>query len=478
MSAEVEMPSGPMNRVTEQLLRSVLSDSTGLDDRELVGCFIENGDEAAFATIVKRHGPMVWSVCHRVLSNNQDTEDAFQATFLVLVRKASSIVSRELLGNWLYGVAYQTALHARRTIARRRVKEVQVTMLPDNVGKQGDSWVDIRPLLDQELSRLPEKYRVTIVLCDLEGRTRREVACQLGVPEGTVGGRLARARAMLAKRLTERGVALSSGTLAAVMAEHVASAEMPDGVMFSTISVARPLVTGKALGTEEIPVKVAALTEGVMKAMLFAKLKLASVLVFAALLVLGTIALPLWSATAQQKPTGDRADPKEPALAVQTEKPNEKADKEGSTGLIVVGPYHLGEWFGENKSWKDWVSELEEPARTGITKSVGECRLYVIDKRILTAKEPARFAMNDYPRVAVSGPLYHEWKGKGTRVVVQIALTAPLSDSADYTKEIPTRKLDVKITIKSAQENSRGRFESTETFIFGELTYDINGKQE
>src|SRR5207237_1342609 len=162
----------------------------------------------------------------RLLSHH-DAEDAFQATFLVLVRKAASVVPREMVGNWLYGVAHQTALQARRTAARRGAREVQVTEMPDTEAVQKDQWPDVRPLLDQELSRLPDIYRAVIVLCDLEGRTRKEVARQLGVPEGTVAGRLARARAMLAKRLTERGVALSGGALAAVLSQQAVSAGVP-----------------------------------------------------------------------------------------------------------------------------------------------------------------------------------------------------------------------------------------------------------
>ncbi len=161
---------------------------------------------------------MVWGVCRRLLSHH-DAEDAFQATFIVLVRKASSIVPREMVGNWLYGVAHQTALQARRTAARRRAREVQVTEMPDTEPQQ-DRWADLQPLLDEELSRLPDHYRAVIVLCDLEGRTRKEVARQLGCPEGTVASRLARARAMLAKRLTQRGVALSAGALAAVLSQN------------------------------------------------------------------------------------------------------------------------------------------------------------------------------------------------------------------------------------------------------------------
>jgi len=272
------MPTSPVNSMIEHLRRAALGDSAGLGDHELLGCFIKRHDEAAFAALVKRHGAMVWGVCRRLLSHH-DAEDAFQATFLVLARKAASIVPREMVGNWLYGVAHQTALQARRTAARRRAKETQVTVMPDTEAVQEDLWPDAQPLLDQELSRLPDIYRAVIVLCDLEGRTRKKVARQLGVPEGTVAGRLARARAMLAKRLTKRGVSLSTGVLAAVLSQNESSAGVPALAVSNTIKLASLIAAGQATATGAIPVKVAALTEGVMKAMLFTKLRVAVALV-------------------------------------------------------------------------------------------------------------------------------------------------------------------------------------------------------
>src|SRR5262249_17955767 len=160
---------------------------------QLLDSYIRTREEAAFAALVHRHAPMVWGVCRRVLHRHQDAEDAFQATFLVLVRKAASIVPRGLVANWLYGVAHQTAWKARATNARRQTREKQVTAMPEPTVEQPDLWNDLRPLLDQELNRLPDKYRAVIVLCDLEGKTRKEAARHFHVPEGTVASRLATA---------------------------------------------------------------------------------------------------------------------------------------------------------------------------------------------------------------------------------------------------------------------------------------------
>jgi RNA polymerase sigma factor (sigma-70 family) len=282
------MLASPMNGVIRHLRQAVLPDGAGPGDGDLLDGFIECHDEAAFAALVRRHGPMVWGVCRRLLGRH-DAEDAFQATFLVLVRKAAAVVPRDRVGSFLYGVAHQTALHARRTAARRRAREVQVTAMPDPQAVPQDRWPDVRLLLDEELSRLPDKYRSVIVLCELEGRTRKEVARELGVPEGTVAGRLARARAMLAKRLARRGMALSGGALAVVLSATLASAGVPPSVMSSTIEAATRVAAGQA-AAGAVSLQVVALTEGVLKAMLLRKLKTAAAYVLAVgLIVAGLV---------------------------------------------------------------------------------------------------------------------------------------------------------------------------------------------
>src|SRR5262249_13146026 len=156
-----------MNRVIQHIRgTAVLPGAARASDGQLLDSFVREQDEAAFAAIVRRHGPMVWGVCRRILRNDHDTDDAFQATFLVLVRTAASVVPRELVGNWLYGVAYQTAIKARALAARQGNRERQIIDMPEPAVDEQRQWNDLRPLLDQELSRLPDKYRVPIVLCD------------------------------------------------------------------------------------------------------------------------------------------------------------------------------------------------------------------------------------------------------------------------------------------------------------------------
>jgi RNA polymerase sigma factor (sigma-70 family) len=282
------MAASPMSEVIAHLRRTVrLHDGAGLTDGRLLQAYVSRRDEAALAALVRRHGPMVWGVCRRTLHNYHDAEDAFQATFLVLVCKAASIASPALLANWLYGVAHQTALKARATAAKRGARERQVTQMPEPATAEEGLWNDLQPLLDQELSRLPDKYRVAIVLCDLEGKTRKEAARQLGVPEGTLAARLARGRVMLAKRLTRHGLAVSGGALGAALAENVASAGVPTSVVSSTIKATTLFAAGQAAATGAISAKVAALMEGVLKGMLLTKLKIA-VVAFLVIAALGT----------------------------------------------------------------------------------------------------------------------------------------------------------------------------------------------
>src|SRR6516165_5752723 len=176
------MATSPMSIVFQHLRTTeLLSDGARMTDGDLLERFVAARDEAAFAALVRRHGQMVWGVCRRVLAGHQDAEDAFQATFLVLVRKAASVVPREMVGNWLYGVAHQTALNARANEARRRTRERQVTQMPEPPNRDQELWQYLEPVLDQELSRLPKRYRTAIALCDLGGKTHKEVAQQLGV---------------------------------------------------------------------------------------------------------------------------------------------------------------------------------------------------------------------------------------------------------------------------------------------------------
>jgi RNA polymerase sigma factor (sigma-70 family) len=262
-----------------------------MTDAQLLECFISRRDEAAFEALVWRHGPMVVGVCRRVLRHAQDAEDAFQATFLILVRKAAAIGQRQLLGNWLYGVAYRTALEARAKATRRRTRERQVSPMPEPEAADGaDVGREVRPLLDRELNRLPDKDRIPVVLCDLEGGTRREVAQQLGIPVGTLSGRLTTAHRLLAKRLARHGLALTGGALTVVLSPAAASAGVPAPLVVSTVKAAVALTAGR-VAAGVVSSQVAALTKGVPKAMLMKKLKIVTAWLLAAGILAGGAAV-------------------------------------------------------------------------------------------------------------------------------------------------------------------------------------------
>ena len=210
-------------------------ESQAVTDGQLLERFIERADQAAFATLVQVHGPMVLGVCRRITAHHHDAEEAFQAAFLVVARKAGSIRPRHMVANWLYGVAYREALKVRTASVRRRAKEKQVATMLEPAAPQTGDWSDLAPLLDRELNRLSDHLRAAVVSCDIEGRSRLEAARQLGWPEGTLKVRLSRARAILARRLARQGVVLSVGTLAAVVTQNAASAGVPAVLAASTV---------------------------------------------------------------------------------------------------------------------------------------------------------------------------------------------------------------------------------------------------
>ncbi len=307
------MAVGQVTSVLDQLRRTVFLRATDrMSDAELLDAFLATQNEAAFEGIIRRHGAMVYGVCRRVLGNPHDAEDAFQAAFLVLARKAATVQPRELLGNWLYGVAYRTALKARSMIAKRQAREKQVHQMPECAAPPETAWSDLQPLVDQELNRLGDKYRVPVVLCDLEGKSQRAAARQLGWPEGTLMTRLARARRLLAKRLSRRGVALSAGALATLLTHNGACAAVPATLTATTVKAAALVAAGQA-ATTLISAEVAVLTEGVLRTMLMSKVKSATIVLFVTL-VLGSGAglFTPWSQTDRSWAAAPGAVPQRP----------------------------------------------------------------------------------------------------------------------------------------------------------------------
>jgi RNA polymerase sigma factor (sigma-70 family) len=267
----LKRPIGTMlNRLASMAFRQDLAMS---NDAQLMDRCLASRDDTAFEEIVRRHGPMVLAVGRRLGLGKEDAEDAFQATFLVLARKLATIRPRGMVGNWLYGVAYRVALKARTVAARRWAKEKPMSKLPEAATVEKGLWDDLLPMLDRELSRLADKYRMPIVLCDLEGKTRKEAAQQLGWPEGTVAGRLAQARALLAKRLLKQGLPVSAGVLSALCSQNAPAAGVPATLVSTTLKAAGSYCARRAATAGTVSANAAALADSLLKGMLITKLK-------------------------------------------------------------------------------------------------------------------------------------------------------------------------------------------------------------
>jgi len=216
-----------------------------LPDDELLQRFHAQQDQAAFHALLRRHGPMVMDVCRAVLGKEADAEDAFQATFLVLTRKAGSVRKAASLGSWLHGVAYLTALKARAQSATRQEHEARAPVRqasePDDL-----SWREVRRLLHEELNMLSERYRVPLVLCYLEGKTQEQAADQLGLAKSTLRQRVERGRDLLRARLVRRGLGPAALLAAVAWPAANASAGVPLSLLTSTVKAASLFVAGPA----------------------------------------------------------------------------------------------------------------------------------------------------------------------------------------------------------------------------------------
>jgi RNA polymerase sigma-70 factor (ECF subfamily) len=297
----------------------------GLTDRQLIEQFRDRGGpagELAFGALVQRHGPMVLRVCRSILQDEHAVEDSFQATFLVLVRRARSLWVRDSLGPWIYQVAFRAAISARSAAARRRRHEQPMGERADPLVHDRDHS-DIGPLIHEELYRLPERYRAPIVLCCMEGLTHQEAAGRPGWPLGTVESRLARGRERLRARLIRRGIAPAAGLMGTALSAVRANAGVTGELEASTIRAAMRLAAGELATSGVATVSVVALAEGVTKTMMFHKLKLAAgALLAAAMLATG---VGVWARQAL------RAEP--PPAAQESSAPSARSGDSSATAV-------------------------------------------------------------------------------------------------------------------------------------------------
>jgi RNA polymerase sigma factor (sigma-70 family) len=305
---------GPLLTFIRRLAAS--HDPSDVADGELLRRFAVRREESAFVALMQRHGPMVLRVCQSILRENQDAEDAFQATFLVLVRNARAISKPASVASWLHGVAYRLATRVRAEAARRRAHERQAVSMSSHELQEDVAWRDLRPILHEEVGRLPERYRLPFVLCYLEGKTNEEAADLLGLPRGTVLSRLSRARERLRGRLTRRGLTLAGGVLATLLTHNAAGAAVPAALADSTLRAALAFAEGSG-AVAGVAAPVLAHANGMLRAALMARLKLTGVIVLGATLAgAGAGGLAYWAQTAG----GAASEPPSPASVPQEDR--------------------------------------------------------------------------------------------------------------------------------------------------------------
>jgi RNA polymerase sigma factor (sigma-70 family) len=314
------MPSSQANPVLRYIRKLAAANATvNLTDRELLERFTSQHDEAAFGALVHRHGPIVLGLCRRILQNEQDAEDAFQATFLALGRRAGSLRPQETLWGWLYTVAYRISQKARIDAARRRKHEGRT-----EGGRVADPLAEIslreaHEILDHELVRLPDRFRIPLVLCYLEGLTRDEAAKQLGWAPGTLKSRLEQARERLRRRLASRGLALCGALVASLFCEVAATAAVPAVLLQSTVKAATTVAAGGAAAS--VSAKVAALTQGGLRAMFLTNVKIATLGLLIAVLLMGGVLIP---------GLGALTEPSQQTTVTPQEKSQDKEPDKGS----------------------------------------------------------------------------------------------------------------------------------------------------
>jgi len=288
------MAGMPIRAILNHLRRTVAPADDALSDGPLLEAYVQRLDEDAFAELLRRHGPMVLGVCRRILRDAHRAEDAFQATFLILVRKAGSLRCEVTLAGWLYRVALNTARHARAADLRRRetAEVADMPNRPSDTSAEAPDWVGLQPILDEELRRLPERLRLVLVLCGLEGRSREEAGRLLCISACAVKGRLERGRERLRRRLERRGFALPAAAFASLLTAAAAPA-VPAALASATLKIARAVSAGQAIASQSAPI--ARLVEGVLHTMLKNRIQFVAVaLASLALLVGGAVAVSQW----------------------------------------------------------------------------------------------------------------------------------------------------------------------------------------
>ncbi|HEY1861526.1 MAG TPA: sigma-70 family RNA polymerase sigma factor [Gemmataceae bacterium] len=386
------MPSIPLALFIRRLRRLVDREGDRLSDECLLERFVTQRDEAAFELLVWRHGPMVLNVCRRVLRNEHDAEDAFQAAFLAMARKAGTVSRRESLAGWLYQVAYRAALRLRRDAAKRTKREHASLTALGATPSRDRPRDDVASVLDEEVSRLPRRYRVPFVLCYLEGKTNIEVSQQLGCPLGTVASRLSWARQRLRDRLSRRGIGLSTGLSVAALSETTALGTVPAQLVNLTVKGAVGFAAGSAAVAGEVPAHLISCAKGVLNTMYWTKLKIATVVVLALGLAGAGAGLAFHQAVADERsaaaPTGNGSNPetlqsevREPVKSKDNPEKLDQARDELAKATNQLANLER-QWTDQIVEARVELSQLEERKRS-------------LDRRLAIQEDAARTEFNN-----------------------------------------------------------------------------------
>jgi RNA polymerase sigma factor (sigma-70 family) len=359
----------------------------GPSDSELMNRFLANKDPEAFAALVDRYGGIVWSVCRRILARQEDAEDAFQAVFLVLVKQSRSIRNRGAIGSWLYGVAYRTAMKARRKTGRQSQLDRSAAAPSPQEGPVGAAASrELMRVLDEEISLLPDKFRAPFVLCCIEGLSKSEAAQELQWKDGTVSGRLAAARKMLQDRLTRRGVRLSAALALFALTGKTATAAVPALLLQTTMHG----LTATAAGHAALSPAALALADGMCRTLAIAKAKMVCATLLAVTITLGSIGaatqimgtVPVASKTIEAGRTVVFAGPPQPLFDVIDEQVRAVAFSPKGDRLVTAGGGHDNP--GQIKFWNPESLKLTQRIR-GIGRT--RCATFSPDGKIVACGE-------------------------------------------------------------------------------------------
>jgi RNA polymerase sigma factor (sigma-70 family) len=343
------MAAQPLLPVVHYLRKLATPAVPAVTDAELLKRFVAHHEEAAFTALVRRYGPMVFAVCLRIVRDAHTAEDAFQATFLVLARKAASLRQPELLGPWLYGVASRTARKAKIETARRYSHERQAVRVQEVEPDDECEREELRVVLDEEIQRLPERYRVPVVLCYLQGQTNAQAADRLGCSRGTVATLLARAREKLRRRLAQRGIGLSIGAALAALAESVNAGVVSIALEQSIGKAAVLLAAGQTQAAGALAAQAVVLAKAVCKGMLMEKLKITAVILMLTALVGTGTGIGVFRAGAQetepadaeakpQTPSSSKSEPPRPHVTAPIREVKEKEAAYRTPNFLVTAP--------------------------------------------------------------------------------------------------------------------------------------------